>query len=58
MHGLSCTRNVACVHGTFMVVTVHAICEGLHNNFLFCSSTGVCMYKKKIGECKYHGPLS
>ena len=49
MHGFSC--NVACVHVTFMVVTVHAICERLHKNFLFCSRTGVCMYKR-IGKCK------
>ena len=52
LQGSSCTRNVACVHFTFMVVTVHAVFEGLHKNFLFCSRTGVCMYKKKIGKCK------
>ena len=46
MHRFSCTHNVACVHVTFKVVTVHAICEGLHKNFLFCSRTGECMYKK------------
>ena len=52
MHKFSCTRNVACVHVTFMVVTVHTICKGLHKNFLFYSRTEECMYKKKIGKCK------
>ena len=29
MHEFSCTRNAVCVHVTCMVVTMHAICEGL-----------------------------
>ena len=52
MHQFLSTGNIACMYVTFMVVTVHAICEGLHKNFLFCSRTGECMYKKKIGKCK------
>ena len=47
MHGFSCTRDVVCVHVTFMVVTVHAICDVLRKNFLFYSRAGVCMYKEK-----------
>ena len=47
MHGFSCTHNVAGVYVTFVVVTVHAIGEVLHKNFLFCSRTGECVYKKK-----------
>lgn len=29
VHEFSCTDNVVCVHVTFTVVTVHAVCEGL-----------------------------
>ena len=29
VHKLLCTHNAVCVHVTFTVVSVHAICEGL-----------------------------
>ena len=32
MHEYSCTQNTVCVHVTYTVVTVHAICEGLDFN--------------------------